>query len=687
MFTKCKDVLKNGKPWFSYINEWLYKTTSLEQNPTDDLEKLFLKVFILHSWCYYKEPISNNLIHVTYNYPCGIMHIAFPIKSKQYQLFIKVPDMFNIHLQFKIFEMDISVNCKYSSMTLFELKNSWTTYSHWKFCGHMSPWQERTHASILKILIKQLYILKTFKLRLFYEIDNKKTSFVNIYLTKRSDVENILQVNEPTYVFYITGKLGYGITLSKFIIATEKSEQVEGTILLYEGTIQKILRKTILLNTVNDTRIVQTPLYFQYFCSSVIISMDLLVKKTIDMKFIRRKLQSIDVISAMHIYHKFNVFQAVYLIKHLPEKHKTLYFKTRAFYGSTSKNCNLGGYAIEQSGSSSIYSYMLFGPFCSPGRPGQPFISGDGLQKLVLPSTDIFLIFYAFDIYYFIDIDVIVQLSLCEGLIELNSFIIEKTRVVTNFSTIIYQSKYKNVRYIYIVPKKCIILNLFSVVYAFNFVIVVKSILLTLHLYKPNDLIYVMIALDILLIGYDASEQNLYLYTNSKPTIIDKNALAVHIIYSYYKYIEMPSFSLRVEPSTTKMACTDNIEKHYRIANSIATLNIANVCGRAAMKLPREYNFIMIPSVGNNKYILIYFTISLTNCDGKNVEDLLTIELLPEIKQTVALQLVSHYFTIGFKYLRMGYHKISSCPTTLEYRIHKKIVVFKDCSDGIFKVH
>ena len=78
----------------------------------------------------------------------------------------------------------------------------------------------------------------------------------------------------------------------------------------------------------------------------------------------------------------------------------------------------MGGYAIIQQLSKDNSILIRSGPYCPGGGSNQPLITDDGPKYIFLSNWKTSLVIYAFGPEYWIDIDLIISTSLCEGFFD-----------------------------------------------------------------------------------------------------------------------------------------------------------------------------------------------------------------------------------------------------------------------------
>ena len=93
-------------------------------------------------------------------------------------------------------------------------------------------------------------------------------------------------------------------------------------------------------------------------------------------------------------------------------------FNIRKFEGWNEGGCNMDAFALVQQMPGDDRTLVTSGPYCPGGSSNQPFITEHGPQYIVLSRKETFLVIYVHGPEYWIDLDVIVSVSLCEGLFD-----------------------------------------------------------------------------------------------------------------------------------------------------------------------------------------------------------------------------------------------------------------------------
>ena len=93
-------------------------------------------------------------------------------------------------------------------------------------------------------------------------------------------------------------------------------------------------------------------------------------------------------------------------------------FNIRIFQGWNEGGCNMGGFAFVQQMTDENRTFVTSGPYCPGGSSNQPFITKHGTKYIVLSKNATLLVIYAHGPEYRIDLDVMVSVSLCEGMFD-----------------------------------------------------------------------------------------------------------------------------------------------------------------------------------------------------------------------------------------------------------------------------
>ena len=108
----------------------------------------------------------------------------------------------------------------------------------------------------------------------------------------------------------------------------------------------------------------------------------------------------------------------VYSISGKVWQYPNVTFNIRRFQGWNEGGCNMGGFALVQQMHDKYQTLVTLGPYCPGGSSNQPFITEHGHQYIVLNRNETLLVIYAYGPEYWIDLDVIVSVSFCEGLLD-----------------------------------------------------------------------------------------------------------------------------------------------------------------------------------------------------------------------------------------------------------------------------
>ena len=144
--------------------------------------------------------------------------------------------------------------------------------------------------------------------------------------------------------------------------------------------------------------------------------------KVIELYFTKQRLASntkVLINRPIRIQHNGHILQSVYPIS-LDTHYTNVTFNIRKFLGWNEGGCNtcMGGYAIIQQLSKDSSVLVRSGPYCPGGSSSQPLITDDGLPYIVFSKLNTFFVIYAFGPEYWIDIDLIISTSLCEGFFD-----------------------------------------------------------------------------------------------------------------------------------------------------------------------------------------------------------------------------------------------------------------------------
>ena len=423
--------------WFSYLKEAIQKSVE-GSHPGSSLSYRFSVINTyaskLIAWCI-PQAAYPNTHHIEVWVPCGYAQLS--AKKERSNRFVHVvivtQKTFSTLLNFTRFIMDDSgAQCLNSKLRIGQLHRDRFAYPKiWTYCGQRRPWIVVVDSYRVKMIVIQKNVRIQFHIIFIYSVicgrsaeilrmvsrlentklskNNKRT--VSYYSAARSSTNRVI------YNWMITVDFGYII---KFI--SLKTCCFLGFIDIFDGFEE--LHKLFTIKKRNTT-FTNSSFFLEttYFKS--------LLKLHIDEYNTSMRSRSLVALTVMRIAHQIHLLHtnSNVTIKHLGmplykifsfNTNGTLFpkvsFVIRKFEGINEGGCNFGGYAIEHLVNHKQFYPVLLGPYCSGAASSIPLI--DGIPYLVFGIPQTYLIIYAYGPYYKVDIDVVVQATECEGIVE-----------------------------------------------------------------------------------------------------------------------------------------------------------------------------------------------------------------------------------------------------------------------------
>ena len=385
----------------------------------------------LMEWChphtYHTEvelwPAKKNLFDFL---PCGLVHEIEKRDERIVSWVMTVNPKFYVNVTFLRFEIcDNSKDCSSSALKIVAYKHGrWGSRSYWTYCGHRPPWSEIIESYKVGMAINQNDINFKFNVSFIYcIIDHSEYVKVDSHYI---DVGPIFyqhvyyEVKHDFCIKWIINlSIGYVVHYSNI-----NFKNLLGWFHIYDGpkynytifSLHQSLREKF-VDKVNTTS--------KYYISVIKFlpqtrNKQLVGVKILEFSFTKQRLVSVTKVhlnSHIRIQHNGHILQSVYPIS-LDTHYTNVTFNIRKFHGWNEGGCNMGGYAIIQQLSKDNSILIRSGPYCPRGGSNQPLITDDGPEFIILSRWKTFLVVYAFGPEYWIDIDLIISTSLCEGFFD-----------------------------------------------------------------------------------------------------------------------------------------------------------------------------------------------------------------------------------------------------------------------------
>ena len=442
---KDKALLSNietTKQWCIYLHHGLQRCFLEDYSCLTDLyNHLVLHVQKLMVWCHPSIYATTEDINSSYNIsniaagtPCGRSHVAVPQSELYIRWYLRVMQLFYINITFLRFEvLDSGTHCHASAFKMVEYlirSREWNQRSNWRYCGHRPPWTELVQSSLLIASIHQVELRNHFNISfIYYTIEHSKykkyenhyilyetftLATSNVYLTmKEPDLDSITWV--------INVHVGF---LVRFLHV--QLSHPFGVLNVYDGP-----KKSFTLHTIMEpANIIHPDILSDYFA----IFMELHLKRTnlsmigieiLHLNYIRERAmaQRLSLSTSTTIRSRNLILHQMFFFETSNKQFPNISLEVRQLDGWNEGGCNLGGFAIVQnigfSDEDGTYEdkFVTSGPYCPGGSLGLPFTSEYGFSSLVL-NNYCYLVLYSYGSDYNIDVDIIVTISDCEGIVD-----------------------------------------------------------------------------------------------------------------------------------------------------------------------------------------------------------------------------------------------------------------------------
>ena len=433
-------TFNNFKLWFGHLEVPL--TNTLQESYWSDglselLNRLSRKTYLLVHWCVPdKKKHKNENVNLVRDWiPCG--HVLIVQGGTQYYARIhhQVNRMFHIQFHFQLFEMDFArINCADSSeLAICRRKQyadgrGWMCPRGWRFCGYRQPWLLTVPHSVAFVRLEQVNALHPCNITYVYTSIEKHISEIYIkHGTKAmiswtpphpSNLINNLRFIDTALKWVIKVPIGY---VQHFIQLDSHND--DGILEIYEGEerYHRILQWQFYYKDFQQLDVVSR--YFlcnvQYHRSSLYVNRN--ETAVFSLKYFGKpvKVEYLSVDKTTTFNNKGDISSAIYVIKMADGGFPNVSVTTRTFQGWHQDHCYYGGYLLHHSiRADNLHFDYSQGPLCSTSLPSQPFIGSHGPKSIIFGSYRYYLIVYAFGPLYHIDIDIVMQISKCEGLFE-----------------------------------------------------------------------------------------------------------------------------------------------------------------------------------------------------------------------------------------------------------------------------
>ena len=424
-------ALDFDKTWFVYLSEALQASTN-DELCLEDYYIMYNKFLVnLMGWCHphaydidvKKWPTGSNLLPFL---PCGLVNAIKKHDDSAVLWTITVNNEFYVNVTFLRFEVrDSGKDCSSSALKIGAYdyaRRGWDSKWYWSYCGYRLPWSETILSNKLIMAINQNNINYRFNVSfIYYIIAHDDYLGSELYYT-----DNIPARQQDLYYhiehmhcikWIVQLHIGYVAHFS-----TMKLSNFVGQVYIYDGPTQKYSMFS-LRQFMRNTFVTDINTTSAYFTTVVKLmphrsNKDFNRHQVMELSFEKKWRYTgalLSLYSRTPIQSRGNILHAVYSVSGVSGHYPNITFDIRKFDGWNEGGCNMGGYILVQQLFNEDKALFTSGPYCPGGGSNQPLITENGPEFIVLNRKETLLVIYAFGPEYWIDLDVIVSVSLCEG--------------------------------------------------------------------------------------------------------------------------------------------------------------------------------------------------------------------------------------------------------------------------------
>ena len=398
----------------------------------------------------------------------------------------------------------------------------------------------------------------------------------------------------------------------------------------------------------------------------------------------------------------------LYSIETKGDKFVFLSFLVRKFIGWGQGACRYGGYLLLRDKLHAQKRMLRHGPFCKTSATNDPLLSDNGLQSLIFGRERVILFFYAYSPLYTIDLDVIIQETKCEGIINPMQLCISKQR--TDDVSKLRKSRINGVNYVMtcshkfhagaygvvmriIMNGKCIFVQQIHISGLSNHYQLQVEGNADAQIQTKNPFVYneacpkyhpdyVFLNLSFA----NMKHQTLILQKDNLDVFYFKHIVSILVSYTHKSNYHQKSYSVllqkRNENNETCASLDSTYNKQLSIYGWSWMLAITNCCGVGLYKMQHDYVFKLNPYhlksyYGMNKLKYYFSFFRVTSCNVSNdVSDRLSLCLSHYEAQSALftteeeLHVVAHDISFAIYYYKKS---LSDC-TTFKFVYHCQVL-------------
>ena len=422
--------LSSNKTWFVFLSAALQRSTQEEFCITNYYLNYYKHLLQLLDWCHPHRNVDDvkrwqfvsNLLPFV---PCGLVNAVKEYDPYIVMWLITVNIDFYVKITFLRFELpDSGGDCRLSALKIGAFQNGgWNSRWYWSYCGNRPPWSETIESNKVIITIDQNLLNYRFKVSFMYYITDP-SEYLEPDLYYRDDITDGLQelYYEIQHIYSIKWIIKLPICYVTHF-STIKLMNFVGQFNIYDGPKEKYgifsLTQDMLDSFVANADTMST--YFITVVKLVIYNNNIEFTKgqVMELYFTKKMLYTRTFLildSKTQVQNNGHILHAAYSISGEDQKYPNVTFDIRSFQGWNEGACNMGGFAFLHQMSDGDGPLITSGPYCLGRGSNQPLITDHGPEYIVLSKSETLLVIYAFGSEYWIDLDVIISISTCEGL-------------------------------------------------------------------------------------------------------------------------------------------------------------------------------------------------------------------------------------------------------------------------------
>ena len=700
--------------WFFYLRYEIHESVGDSQQGNSisyRINVMNAHVRKLIDWCIPPSayPIA---YHMETWAPCGYAQLNSHILRYNAFVTIIIQETFSTLLNFTNFVMDDSGSQCFSSRLLI---GQWSFGGRFvypeerTYCGQQRPWFVIIDSSIVRLRFIQKNVRKPSHILFIYSAISGRPAEI-LRMNSYIDKTELLGSNASTLYYFPVAKSSTKEVIHRWMLIVDFGYIIKflsletccffGLIEIFDGfeelnkliNIDKenniFLNRSIFLETTYYKSLIK--LHIDEYNTSL-KSRALVVLTLIP---IEHQTQLLSTNSNVTINHQGLIMYKIFRFNTNSSIFPNVSFAIRKFKGINEGGCNFGGFAIKHLVNHKLFNPALLGPYCTDAASNIPLI--DGIPYLVFGVHETYLIIYAYGPYYEIDINVVVQATECEGIVEpvmtcQFNFRILQTGYYQNSQVRgrNYLAKCLQIKMKYIlidILAGCVIIQSIKLSIMQSYSLDLKGNMeLYVHYQKPK------VRKDIGLYNNIIDAEFIIGLTNLVTSVTIPNVSMIiwkesisylRIWQNVFNVYDYPSYALRLNTQPRTFECAEVFEDAYvhlkKYREIMLMLTITTLCGLGIYRKPAVYIYkYMIPLINKDGEYKqnMYMIITAKRCPADSNEPLDVITIILRDILFHSLDVIGdrtlYYETVDMT-ANLLFEKASLCSTfQLQYRVEE----------------